>query len=498
MQPEPLDVSDRTDWAEVDARARGLPVAGVRGVSDVRDGSAPDTAANAPNGPNARHGRGGDAASLLSSIATYVRRKVVLTQAQADVVALFAAHTHARIETDGKLELAFRRTPILHVTSAEKESGKTRLLEVLALLVADPWFTERVSAAALVRKIERDKPTLLLDESDVAFKSGKEYAEALRGILNSGYRRGGVASLCVPPSWQVQDFSVFCAKVIAGIGKLPDTAASRAIPINLRRRAPGEGVEDFFEEEAEQETVGLKEALAKFGASNAKALGEARPDLPAGLRDRTAEIARPLLAVADLAGGEWPATARNALVELLTGEAREDTSLGVRLLADVRRVFEDQGVARIKTVELLWALARFDESPWGDWFGKQIPAQAVSKLLKPYGIKTMAVKVDRETVRGYKREQFDDAWSRYLPVPGVTAVTGVTPGAADEAAGNAGNASNATNGRLLVPGDGGFLDLIRHAHRDGHLTHDEWLGRVRVHGLVAASTSHDLRANKEG
>ena len=39
--------------------------------------------------------------------------------------------------------------------SAEMESGKTRLLEVLRLLVAKPWFTGRTTTAALTRKIDR-------------------------------------------------------------------------------------------------------------------------------------------------------------------------------------------------------------------------------------------------------------------------------------------------------------------------------------------------------
>ena len=90
-------------------------------------------------------------------------------------------------------------------------------------IVARPWLTARTSAAALVRKVDADRPTLLLDESDAAFGAEKEYAEALRGILNSGYKRSGRASLCVGKGadLSVKDFSTFCPKAIAGIGRLP-------------------------------------------------------------------------------------------------------------------------------------------------------------------------------------------------------------------------------------------------------------------------------------
>ena len=93
----------------------------------------------------------------------------------------------------------------------------------------------------------RRRPTLLLDESDAAFKGEKEYAEALRGLLNTGHRRGGKSTVCVGQGAELsyKDFSTYCAKAIAGIGKLPDTVADRSLPIRLERRAPGEQAERF-------------------------------------------------------------------------------------------------------------------------------------------------------------------------------------------------------------------------------------------------------------
>jgi hypothetical protein len=70
----------------------------------------------------------------------------------------------------------------------------------------------------------------------------------------------------------------------------------------------------------------------------------------------------------------------------------------------------------------------------------------------------MPVKVDGETVRGYKSEQFADAFSRAL---GVTSVTGVTSQSASQAEGNAGNASNAypTEAESLDPGTASLGEL---------------------------------------
>jgi hypothetical protein len=175
---------------------------------------------------------------VLDEIATFVRRFVVLSKPELLIISLWIAHTWAFAACDA--------TPYLAVTSAEKRSGKTRLLEILDLLVCNPWRTGRVTPAVLYRRIERDCPTLLLDEWDSTSRN-QEFSEALRGILNSGHRRNGKVSVSGPErlGYQPTDFSVFSPKVIAGIGSLPETIADRSIPIRLKRKAPGEKVDRF-------------------------------------------------------------------------------------------------------------------------------------------------------------------------------------------------------------------------------------------------------------
>ena len=243
-------------------------------------------------------------AELLESIQVLVRRYVVVTDVQATAVALWVVHTH--------MLDAFDCTPYLSVTSADKQSGKTRLLEVLDLVVARPWFTGRVTAAVFVRKIDGERPTLLLDESDAAFNAEKEYAEALRGVLNTGFKRNGKSSMCVGQGAAIsyKDFSTFCPKAIAGIGNLPDTVADRSILIRLQRRAPSERVERFRERLVREEAGPLRQALQTFAQTETDRLCDARPSLPDELSDRAADVWEPLLALADHAGGQWPAEAK--------------------------------------------------------------------------------------------------------------------------------------------------------------------------------------------
>jgi hypothetical protein len=347
---------------------------------------------------------------LLRRLAAYVRRYVVLTDEQADLVALWIVHTHA-------LDAA-HTTPYLEVVSAEKRSGKTRLLEVLSTVAAKSWFTGRVTAAVLVRKVADLEPTLLLDESDAAFKGDKEYSEALRGILNSGFRRGGVASLCVGQGANLayKDFAVFSPKVIAGIGKLPDTISDRAIKVELRRRARSEPVERFRLRKVEPEAEMLKAEAAAWAGAYVERLAELEPPLPEELDDRAQEICEPLLAVAEVAGGECPERARRAVIALAGASAREDSeSLGIRLLRDIRSVFEEKQADRLPTGELLESLHAAEEAPWGSLRGEPLGARGFARMLKPYGITPGKLREGDHTFRGYRRADFEDAWNRYAP-----------------------------------------------------------------------------------
>jgi hypothetical protein len=349
-------------------------------------------------------------AVVLEEIAACLRRYVVLSEEQAVLLALWIFHTHAFNVAE--------TTPYLNIKSVEKRSGKTRLLEVLSLLVGRPWLTGRVTTAVLVRKTSAEQPTLLLDESDAAFKGDREYAEGLRGILNAGFRRGGVTSLCVGQGANItyKDFPVFCPKAIAGIGNVPDTVADRSIPIGLRRRSPSEKVERFRFRKAGPEALPLQQAAAAWAETHLEDLKGREPRLPDALDDRAQDIIEPLLTIADTIGGGWPEKARAAAVTLLTGEDRQDSeSLGVRLLRDLRDIFDGEKAERLSTTTLLERLHGAEDAPWVSLRGEPLDARGLARLLKPYGVRPEKLRGGKGTFRGYRRSDFEDAWSRYTP-----------------------------------------------------------------------------------
>jgi hypothetical protein len=351
---------------------------------------------------------------VIVDIRAFLDRFVVLTPEQGDTISLWVLHTHAFGAAD--------TTPYLHVTSPVKQSGKTRLLECLELLVARAWFTSRASAAVLYRKVDRDGPTLLLDESDAAFKVDSEYSEALRAILNAGFRKGGKCTVCVGQgaNFEPKDFDVFSPKAIAGIGRLPDTVADRSIVIELKRRRVDERIERFRERDVRAESMPLRNRVAAWSQSACGRLLDARPEIPGELRDRAADVWEPLLAIADDIGGSWPARARRAAL-MLSGaaEATGDSSLSILLLGDLRSLFDERDDEAVSSSNIVERLATMEDRPWPELSkGKPITTNALARLLKPFGPKPHDMRIGQggKTLKCYSRAAFEDAFGRYLPI----------------------------------------------------------------------------------
>lgn len=346
-------------------------------------------------------------ADLLDALVNFLCEYVVMSAAQAGAAALWAAHTHA-------LD-AFETTPFLAVNSPEKRCGKTRLLDALELVVARPWRTIMPSEAVLFRKIAADAPTLMLDETDAVFDKRNGSTEPLRALLNAGNRRGTSVPRCVGPSMQLVDFSTFSAKALAGIGDLPDTVADRSIVIRLARKRPDEAARRFRRREALDQAEPLQQELASWALDAIADLETSRPTIPGALDDRAEEAWEPLLAIAELAGGNWPERAWQAALELSASREAEDESLGPCLLRDVRDVFANRGVDRLSSANLAASLNEIEESPWGDIRGKELNARSLAQRLKRFSVRPRTIRLeDGSTPKGYLLEQFEDAFSRYL------------------------------------------------------------------------------------
>jgi len=125
----------------------------------------------------------------------------------------------------------FRSYPYLYLIGV-KAGGKSKVLTMTSLFVKDALFTAGISPAALYRKIEKERPTVLMDEVE---SLSKESSDDLRLIAQAGYKKGGKVTRCVGKNFEPKDFEIYSPKAFASINVPNDIFESRCIPIIMRR-----------------------------------------------------------------------------------------------------------------------------------------------------------------------------------------------------------------------------------------------------------------------
>lgn len=346
---------------------------------------------------------------LRGALVTYVQ---LPTSEAVDAVVLWTAATHA--------QPAWEHATRLVIKSPQKRCGKTRLQEVISETCHAPVRTTNISPAALVRSIdESEPPTIILDEADTVFAKRRgersEGAEDLRGILNSGHSRGWPYLRWDAKARALETCPTFCMAAIGGIGDMPDTIEDRAVVVTMQRRAVSERLAPFRRRHAVPALNDIRDRVNLWVRENMEALGAMQPEVP--VDDRAADVWESLIAIADLAGGDWPERARRACLLLTSNaDADDEGTRGERLLADMVDVFGDAD--RLTTAVVLARLHNIDEAPWGEWF----TARHLARELRTYGIKSTNIRTSDGVAKGYNRHDFEDSWTRYTH-PGVTAAT---------------------------------------------------------------------------
>jgi hypothetical protein len=351
----------------------------------------------------------------LDAIEAFMRRFIAFPEtAHAAVLAPWVLHTYA-------IDAAYA-TPYIYITSAEKQSGKTRVIDVLDTLCRNPVKSGSISASSLYRLIDkgvpgrpgsdddtsedadlivRQRPTLFIDEVDAIFTGAAN--EALREVLNMGYKSSGFAIRTI--EGEVRQMSTFAPKLLAGIdnGHMPDTIADRCIRIVLKRKKAGQEVERFMARRVEAEAQALRDQITEWVAFHMDTIMAIEPDVLDELSDRAFEISEPLLQIATVAGSEWLARVQTALRTLLV---QEDTalSLGGQVLQSAKTLLDETGSDRLSSAALCEYV--------------NVHPKRLGNLLAPYGIKPTTIRFGKGAnvtiAKGYYKRDFEDAWERYL------------------------------------------------------------------------------------
>jgi putative DNA primase/helicase len=342
-------------------------------------------------------------AEILDQVARRFEHYVVLPQGAPDTLALWCTHTHTY-----KL---FQKSPRVNISAPTQECGKTTLRNCASLFCAREVRTDNMTTAVMFRLVSGHSPTILADECDKWLFTNDD----LVGLVCSGHEKGGAVMRCEGDSNELRKFGCYAPFVLAAIGVLPSQLHSRSICIRLER-AKREEIKKrsrFDLGHVEYETE-LNRKLARWTADNRERIASCDPKLPEHLFNRIADNWRPLFAIAEVAGGDWPRRCADALFKLTTCED-ESESLRVMLLADIKQVFTGE---RMFSKDLVEQLVELKERPWPEICrGKPITARWLANNLAHFRIHSGNIwdGEKQEQAKGYERVQFNDVFARYVP-----------------------------------------------------------------------------------
>jgi putative DNA primase/helicase len=344
-----------------------------------------------------------DGGAFLDSIKRVFRRYIVLPKDADIALALWVLHAWTMDAGD--------ISPFLVLVSPTKRCGKTSVLIILFYLTPKSELASNITASSLFRYIEKVRPTLLIDEADSFVKDNEE----LRGVLNSGHTKVAaniIRNVEINGEHKPRRFSTWAAKAIATIRSLADTLEDRSVRITLQRKSRNANVERLRRRDTE-EFQKLRSQAARWAADNFDKLVDPNPAVPGVLNDRASDNWRPLLAIADLAGGAWPEAARRAAC--LLSDEEQDGAVNVHLLRDIRVAFGD--AQEIRSADLVTNLTADPERPWAEWrHGRPLTQKQLGGLLKPFCIISTTVHpVGLAHGKGYRRVDFEEAWTAYCP-----------------------------------------------------------------------------------
>jgi hypothetical protein len=194
------------------------------------------------------------AADLLALVCAFILRFVVISEEEVTLLAVWVLH--------GYVLDAAGYTPYAQITSATQGCGKSRLLDVLRMLVKNALSSANMSVASIYRMLQFDpERTMLLDELNQRGRMDED----MRTILNAGFTQRFPVIRCVGKDNHPEEFPVFCPKALAGIGQLDSTIADRAFHIRMKRKlATDGGDERFRRHEHEAEADGIKSDIAAW------------------------------------------------------------------------------------------------------------------------------------------------------------------------------------------------------------------------------------------
>ncbi len=294
--------------------------------------------------------------------------------------------------------------------------GKSRAADIVGWASARPEILVSITEAALFRLITIYAPTVVIDEAEVL--SGEdETAKALRAVLHAGNAPDDGIIRCAPNTHKPERFSPWCPKIFCAIGHLPRTLRSRTIGIGMQRKRASEQTKAFIRRKLQPELTALGIEIATWVREHEAEILRAYESLPEeSFGERGRENFAPLEAVLTIADPDrlpefhW---ARRRLTNANNADMEHD-SIGIRLLLDIKKTFEERGVEELASTTLIDALVAIEESPWREWSkDRPLSKMKLASLLRPFNVYPGQMADGK--ARGYRFSAFAECFASYIP-----------------------------------------------------------------------------------
>lgn len=347
---------------------------------------------------------------LLDEISATIKNYMVMHESDADLVALWVIHTH--------IFDAFTHTPRLLITAPDMECGKTVLMShLVGNMVNRPQIVEMMSPAPFFRLANAYQPTFLIDEADVFLHNNRD----LTAVINNGWEPQGGVPRCIGDEYEVTIFETYCPVAMAGISlenKLPRPTLSRCLTVRLDRATKSEAelITRFDARKHQASVREVAQRIARWTSDNREQLGTYDPNFSNTAVHRIADRWRPLQAIAEIAGGEWPSRGLRAMHRLREAST---PNTALTLLASVRDVMGSE--ERISTAELVNRLCNMEDGAWCDFNTGEVDPQKrsiqprqIGSLLRDYGVRPKDIRVGDGVKKGYRSIDLEPVWERYV------------------------------------------------------------------------------------
>ncbi len=287
-------------------------------------------------------------AELFTEIREYISRFIYLPEERHyDLLTLWTMGTYTF--------KIFRYFPYIHL-NAEKNSGKTTLMDVLAPICFNGDISSNQTEAVIFREVQASLPTMFMDEVEKLSKNSKQFMNTgIAEVLKTGFNSNGAVKRCIGEEYKIGKFSSYCPKMLAGINELEEVLRDRAICITMIRKGKNETVEKYIDSDTDiqNQQKEIRDKLYMLGLNFCSDIFNLYKELSNNqeiievLDNRTSDLWLPMIAFAKLVGGNSTPNLTSKMILLAQEEKAnrliddQEDNVTVKLVLELSRIIRN-------------------------------------------------------------------------------------------------------------------------------------------------------------